>query len=444
GSGLVSGIAAGSATITATSEGQSGTAAVTVAVAPVASVSVTPSTASIFVSSTVQLTATLRDAAGNVLTGRPISWSSNNPGVATVNASGLATGVAAGSAAITATSEGQSGAGQVDVLTQNPGDTQITGISFDWSTYRKLATGSDNWPLTWCEDGHQYTSWGDGEGFQDTGNDPGLGFARIEGATHANWSATDLYEGPRGGGSDGGKVESMLCINGILYALRSPSSNSSGFDYKEVWRSTDKGSSWSTVSGSRLVGDATGAPGLPFYINYGQNYTANTDGYVYIYSIRIADPNNWEVQKPGVTWLARAPVANEEFMYPANWEWVTGFNGTTPIWGTQANRTPVLEDPDGVMRSSALYLPAFDRYVMVTNHTARNLGNIAIWEAPEPWGPWTLVLKEFGWPQGGEVSPRFAFGNFSPKWLDSAGNCVFVWFRPDAWNSVACRFATEP
>jgi hypothetical protein len=50
-------------------------------------------------------------------------------------------------------------------------------------------------------------------------------------------------------------------------------------------------------------------------------------------------------------------------------------------------------------------------------------------------------MKEFGWPQGGEVSQSFAFGNFSPKWLSADGRqCVFVWFRPDAWNSVECEF----
>jgi hypothetical protein len=52
-------------------------------------------------------------------------------------------------------------------------------------------------------------------------------------------------------------------------------------------------------------------------------------------------------------------------------------------------------------------------------------------------------MKQSGWPQGGPVAQTFAFGNFSPKWLGADGSCVFVWFRPDAWNSVACRFQTS-
>src|SRR6266498_29643 len=115
GSGLVSALAAGSATITATSEGQSGSAAVTVTPVPVASVAVSPPTASIQVGQTAQLTATPKDASGNALSGRVVNWTSSNNSVATVSASGLVTGVTAGSATITATSEGQSGGAAVTV-----------------------------------------------------------------------------------------------------------------------------------------------------------------------------------------------------------------------------------------------------------------------------------------------------------------------------------------
>ena len=115
-SGLVSGGAAGSATITATSEGQSGTASITVTSVPVASVSVTPTSANVNEGKTVQLTATPKDGGGNPLSGRTIAWSSSNTAVATVSSSGLVTGKVAGSATITATSEGQSGASAITVV----------------------------------------------------------------------------------------------------------------------------------------------------------------------------------------------------------------------------------------------------------------------------------------------------------------------------------------
>jgi hypothetical protein len=115
GTGLVTGVTAGSATITATSEGQSGTSAITVVHMPVASVTVTPASTSISAGSSVQLTATPKDANGNPLVGRTVTWQSSNTAAATVNGSGLVSGVAAGSATITATSEGQSGTSAITV-----------------------------------------------------------------------------------------------------------------------------------------------------------------------------------------------------------------------------------------------------------------------------------------------------------------------------------------
>jgi uncharacterized protein YjdB len=116
GSGLVTGRAAGSATITATSEGKSGTSGVTIASVPVASVAVTPSPASVQVGSTVQLTATPQDANGTPLTGRVVTWTSSDTMIAPVSGSGLVTGRAPGSATITATSEGTSGTSALTVL----------------------------------------------------------------------------------------------------------------------------------------------------------------------------------------------------------------------------------------------------------------------------------------------------------------------------------------
>ena len=90
--------------------------AVTVTPAPVATVTVTPSPGSVRRGSTLQLTATLRDANGNVLTGRTVSWSTSAPAIATVTpSSGVVTGVTTGTATITALSEGKTGTSVVTV-----------------------------------------------------------------------------------------------------------------------------------------------------------------------------------------------------------------------------------------------------------------------------------------------------------------------------------------
>src|SRR5438093_776078 len=140
--GNVTGIAPGSATITATSEGQSGTAAITVTNVPVASVTVTPASVSVQQRQTVQLTATPKEPNGNPLTGRTITWSSSNTSVATVNSSGLVSCVVAGSATITATSEGQSGTSAITVTGAAPGCAAST------TAFQNSAFTSENGSFT--------------------------------------------------------------------------------------------------------------------------------------------------------------------------------------------------------------------------------------------------------------------------------------------------------
>src|SRR2546426_1024986 len=60
-----------------------------------ASVTVSPASASVVVGETTQLNATVKDAAGTILTGRVVAWSSSNTTVATASSTGLVTGVTA-------------------------------------------------------------------------------------------------------------------------------------------------------------------------------------------------------------------------------------------------------------------------------------------------------------------------------------------------------------
>jgi trimeric autotransporter adhesin len=125
-SGAVFGLIPGTATITATSEGVSGSGTVTVALVPVGSVTVAPSTASVVSGSTSTFTATVKDANGTVVTGRSITWTSSNPAVATVTASGVATGLAVGTTTITATSEAKSGTATLTVTAGPIASVQVS------------------------------------------------------------------------------------------------------------------------------------------------------------------------------------------------------------------------------------------------------------------------------------------------------------------------------
>jgi hypothetical protein len=146
--GLITAVGAGSAGITATSEGKSGSATVNVTVIPVASVAVTPASASIFVGGTTQLMATAKDANGNVLSGRTPTWSTSNVAIAAVSATGLVTAVAVGAAIITANVEGVSGSSSVAVAAASadvcspsyvaPSQPDLGGIAV---TVERLGTG---------------------------------------------------------------------------------------------------------------------------------------------------------------------------------------------------------------------------------------------------------------------------------------------------------------
>ena len=113
----VTGVSVGDVTITATSGTASGTASVTVVPpAPVASVTLTPASATLLLRTTRRFSATTRDSNGTLLPGRVITWTTDNTAVATVDAHGLVTGVGEGSAAVVATSEGVSDTATMTVV----------------------------------------------------------------------------------------------------------------------------------------------------------------------------------------------------------------------------------------------------------------------------------------------------------------------------------------
>src|SRR6266496_2971767 len=85
--------------------GGSDTSIGTVTAVPVSAVRISPAAASVLAGQSVQLAATTLDSAGNVLTGRTVTWTSGNASVAPVNGTGLVSGAAAGATTITATSE---------------------------------------------------------------------------------------------------------------------------------------------------------------------------------------------------------------------------------------------------------------------------------------------------------------------------------------------------
>ena len=114
--GLVTGVASGVATITASAGGKQGTATITVVPPSVQSVAVSLAASTVEVSRTTTATAVMRDGAGNVLSGRQVTWTTGNAAIASVSAAGVVTGVAVGSTTVIGTSEGKTGSAPLTVV----------------------------------------------------------------------------------------------------------------------------------------------------------------------------------------------------------------------------------------------------------------------------------------------------------------------------------------
>lgn len=138
-SGAVLAVNVGATAIRATTDGVSGTFAVTVLAVPVRTLTLQMDSVSLttgpLVRETRQLIAELRDSTGALIVGRPVNWSSTVPGVATVSPGGLVTAIAAGVSRVVALSEGRAdtatvAVSQVDTL---PSSADLSIIGAQWT-----------------------------------------------------------------------------------------------------------------------------------------------------------------------------------------------------------------------------------------------------------------------------------------------------------------------
>lgn len=122
---LVTGVAPGTANISATLDGVTGSTLLTVSSATLVSISVTPTSAVLAPASTLGLTATGTYSDGTTQTiTNAVSWSSSSTQVATVSTAGQVTGQSAGTATISA----QSGSvtGSMDLLVESSALVSLT------------------------------------------------------------------------------------------------------------------------------------------------------------------------------------------------------------------------------------------------------------------------------------------------------------------------------
>ncbi len=342
--------------------------------------------------------------------------------------------------------------GQSCIGTAKPGQPYppscvITDMSFDWSSHDRKGAGADNWPVTWGADGHQYTSWGDGWGFQNiSGTKISLGVSRIEGASVTGFTGVDVWEGDPQGSDlpNDGKSYGVLAVGSDLYMWVSPGSNAKGYAEQRLWKSSNGGQSWTKATWAFTKSD-----GLvnPTFAQFGKGYQGAPDGFVYIYANHIKDSSQLVVQKPGEIALLR--VAKGSLMDAGAYEFFAGLDGGgKPEWVTQSDqRKPVFEDPEGVgWNTSVSFNAPLGRYLLMTEHTESLKGNLGVFEAPSPWGPWFTVAYLSGFGSPPDVPATGFFWNFSNKWLSADGKEFVLVFTGiganDSWNTVQGTFTT--
>jgi CubicO group peptidase (beta-lactamase class C family) len=306
-----------------------------------------------------------------------------------------------------------------------PPSQAIRGVEFaPESTIVRQAIESDNWPITWGDDDAQYTAYGDGWGF-DPKTDRKLsnGLAKVIGSP-SDFHGINIRSQTGetiGDGAKGTKASGMLMVNGVLYMLVRNASNS-----QLAW-SQDHGRTW------QWGFHFTTSFASPTFLNFGRNYAGARDRYVYIYS----QDGESAYQPDDALVLARVP--KDRIREREAYEFLSDVNAAgQPHWTKDiAKRGPVFRFEDHCQRADVVYNPLLKRYLLALGYNHK--GGWGIFDAPEPWGPWTTVFHTDYWGLGGTHGYRLP-----AKWIGpdpSTMTLVFSGVREPSitWDSFAVR-----
>ena len=299
----------------------------------------------------------------------------------------------------------------------------------DWAPVESIirkARGGDNWPLTWADDGHLYTAYGDGFGFEPLLSQKlSLGFARVEGGPE-NFKGINIRSPTgedKGDGKSGKKASGMLMVDGVLYIWARNAGNS-----QLAW-STDHARTW-TWSDWKF----TDSFGCPTFLNFGQNYAGARDDFVYVFS----QDHDSAYEPADRMVLARVPKDRikdrQAYEFFAKRDAQGGAKWTHDI----DQRGPVFTNPGKCYRSGVSYNAGLKRYLWcqilpasTDSRGPRFQGGFGVYDAPEPWGPWSTAFYANPWDVGpGETS------SFPTKWMSADGKTVHLVFSGDDHFSV--------
>lgn len=303
-----------------------------------------------------------------------------------------------------------------------PHSPMITGLKWDDSVFKLKTKAGDNWPITWAEGDLQITAWGDGPGFGEQPPRLSLGFARIWGDP-PNLRGDDFASSAdtlEGGGSTAIKASGLLLVDGTLYMwvrnYRPPGSDD--FTNARLAWSKDRGTNWTWADWH--FADTFGCPE---FVQFGPNYAGARDGYIYVVSQANDSAYGYS---PDIV-MARVPngrVAERDV-----YEFFAGLDtNTRPQWSSDlSQRKPIFTDPCGTQRIAITYNAGLKRYLLTTSHRpagsqATHTAALGVFDAPEPWGPWTTVFYDSHW----SGTNRTYHHKFPTKWMSPDGRTLWL------------------
>lgn len=308
-----------------------------------------------------------------------------------------------------------------------PPSPMIRGIQ--WASKESIvrkAKGSDNWPLTWADDDALYTAYGDGWGFEPKVPEKlSLGLAKVTGDPSKPQGENIRSETAeqRGQGKHGKKASGLLMVDGTLYMWVRNAGNS------QLGWSEDRGLTWAWADWKFET-----SFGCPTFLNFGKNDEGARDDFVYIYS------QESDSAYDAADSMVLARVVKDRIRERTAYGFFAGMDpANAPKWRPEVSRRKSVFEHEGMCyRGGVTFNAGLKRYLWCQIHPdspheqgPRFEGGFGIYDAPNPWGPWTTVFFTRKWDVGpGETS------SFPAKWMSADGRTAHLVFSGDDFFSV--------
>lgn len=151
----------------------------------------------------------------------------------------------------------------------------------------------------------------------------------------------------------------------------------------------------------------------------GQNYSLNTDGYVY--ALGIGTEWHWMGLR---VYLAR--VRKENLKDYKAYEYFGGYTkNEEPQWTENQAKAKPVKGPITFGQGSAIYHPGTKRYLFMTDFD--------VFDAPHPWGPWTYAGTWTNWKT--RPGKKEWQGGYQPGMISKGTGPDYFWFAVSGQNS---------